>query len=92
MSIIVFSENYAASSWCLNELTKIMECRKVYGQVVVPVFYDVDPSMVRHQRGRFGKNLEACTSKFGKEYVLSNWRRALTEAASLAGWDVNSFR
>ncbi|KAL6315252.1 hypothetical protein AAG906_000331 [Vitis piasezkii] len=27
-SIIVFSENYADSKWCLDELAKIMECRK----------------------------------------------------------------
>ena len=27
-SIIVFSENYASSSWCLDELVKIIECSK----------------------------------------------------------------
>ncbi|KAL4585993.1 hypothetical protein LXL04_010622 [Taraxacum kok-saghyz] len=25
--IIVFSKNYASSSWCLKEVTKIMECQ-----------------------------------------------------------------
>src|ERR1044072_5943570 len=32
MSIVVFSENYASSRWCLEELVKIMECRQVQGQ------------------------------------------------------------
>ena len=28
ISIIVFSENYASSAWCLDELVKILECKK----------------------------------------------------------------
>lgn len=40
MSIIIFSKNYAGSSWCLQELEKIMECHKIY-QEVFPIFYDV---------------------------------------------------
>jgi hypothetical protein len=43
ISIIVFSQNYASSTWCLNELVKILECKK-NGQTVLPVFYKVDPS------------------------------------------------
>ncbi|PNX59315.1 TIR-NBS-LRR resistance protein, partial [Trifolium pratense] len=41
--LVVFSENYATSTWCLNELVEIMECHK-NGQIVVPVFYQIDPS------------------------------------------------
>ncbi|MCI29003.1 TMV resistance protein N-like, partial [Trifolium medium] len=43
--LVVFSENYASSTWCLNELVEIIECHK-NGQVVVPVFYQIDPSHV----------------------------------------------
>ena len=28
ISIIVFSQNYASSTWCLDELAKIVECKK----------------------------------------------------------------
>ena len=42
MSIIVFSENYASSTWCLEELAKIVKCRK-NRQSVRPVFYKMDP-------------------------------------------------
>ena len=45
--IVVFSENYASSKWCLGELSKIVECKKVQGQIVIPIFYDIDPSHVR---------------------------------------------
>ena len=43
ISIIVFSKNYASSTWCLNELVKILECRN-YSQLVKPIFYKVNPS------------------------------------------------
>ncbi|WVZ16582.1 hypothetical protein V8G54_009564 [Vigna mungo] len=74
ISIVVFSKNYAESWWCLKELEKIMECHRTIGNVVLPVFYDVDPSEVRHQRGDFGKAFQRLLSKFSKEEVKNqNW-------------------
>jgi len=74
-----------------------MECRRLNGQVVLPVFYDVDPSVVRHQKGDFGKALEvAAKSRYIIEEVmvkvLSKWRKVLTEASNLSGWDGSAFR
>ena len=56
ISIIVFSENYASSTWCLDELAKIVECKN-YDQLVWPAFYNVDLSEVRNQKGKYGKVL-----------------------------------
>ena len=42
ISIIVFYKNYASFSWCLEELVKILECKKD-NQIVFPIFYIVDP-------------------------------------------------
>ena len=53
IAIIVFSKNYAFSTWCLNELVKILECKK-NGQLVLSNFLKVDPSEVRSERGEFG--------------------------------------
>nr|XP_012574031.1 TMV resistance protein N-like isoform X2 [Cicer arietinum] len=97
VSIIVFSKKYSESSWCLNELDKIMECRRTQGQIVLPVFYDVDPSVVRHQKGDFGKALEvAAKSRYiiaeVMEKVLCRWKVVLTEASNLSGWDGSAFR
>ncbi|KAM5573250.1 disease resistance protein RUN1-like [Rosa sericea] len=85
--VIVFSRRYADSSWCLEELVKIMECRRTMGQLVFPVFYDVDPSDVRKQSGSFG---EAFDQKHGDkdEDKVKRWRAALTEATNLSGWDL----
>ena len=54
ISIIIFSERYASSGWCLDELLKILECKHDYGQIVIPIFCRVDPSHVRWQTGTFG--------------------------------------
>ncbi|RDY08826.1 TMV resistance protein N, partial [Mucuna pruriens] len=42
--VIVFSKNYASSTWCLRELEKILDCFRLSGKHVLPIFYDVDPS------------------------------------------------
>ncbi|CAL2240018.1 unnamed protein product [Prunus armeniaca] len=86
ISVIVFSENYASSSWCLDELVKILEYKRSKQQLVMPIFYKVDPSDVRNQRSSFGDALADHERKFkdDMEKVLE-WRRALTEAANLSG-------
>ncbi|KAM5552756.1 disease resistance protein RUN1 [Rosa sericea] len=85
VSIIVFSQNYASSRWCLDELVKIFECRKSKGQEVRAVFYKVTPSDVRQQTGAFGdafSTLDQC--KY--EDCMDKWKAALKEAADLSGW------
>ncbi|CAL9004936.1 unnamed protein product [Prunus brigantina] len=87
ISVIVFSENYSSSRWCLDELVKILQCKQSKQQIVLPFFYKVDPSDVRHQRRSYGDAFVHHERKFkdDKEKVLK-WRRALTEAANLSGW------
>ncbi|KAK9944516.1 hypothetical protein M0R45_010080 [Rubus argutus] len=46
-SVIVLSKDYASSRWCLDELVLIMERKRTANQVVLPVFYDVDPTRRR---------------------------------------------
>ncbi|CAL8107931.1 unnamed protein product [Prunus armeniaca] len=94
ISIIVFSKRYADSSWCLDELVKIMECRERLGQKVIPLFYNVDPSDVRKQTGSFAQAFEKheagiCEGKHEKEKV-QRWRNALTQAANLSGEDLKN--
>ena len=86
ISIIILSENYASSTWCLDELIKISQCR-VNGQLVLPIFYNIDPSEVRHLRNAFGLALTKHEEKFkdNKEKV-QRWRMALIEMADLSGW------
>ncbi|KAK7286565.1 hypothetical protein RJT34_21646 [Clitoria ternatea] len=93
VSVVIFSQDYASSKWCLDEISKIMECKKDDGQVVVPVFYQIDPSHVRKQMGAYE---EAFTKHEADEKIscekLQKWRAALTQAANLAGWDSRTYR
>ncbi|TQD90478.1 hypothetical protein C1H46_023916 [Malus baccata] len=93
ISIIVFSKRYADSSWCLDELVKIMECRSELGQHVLPIFYDVEASDIRKQEGSlapmFQKHEEDIRKKAKRERV-EQWRKALTEAANLSGYDLKN--
>ncbi|XP_028945511.2 disease resistance protein RPV1-like [Malus domestica] len=86
ISIIVFSENYASSRWCLDELVHILECRKSRQQIVWPAFYKVDPSDVRKQTSNFGDAFTKLKCKFedNQEKILT-WTSALRDAANLSG-------
>ncbi|KAM5575904.1 hypothetical protein ABKV19_014712 [Rosa sericea] len=89
--IVVFSQNYADSSWCLDELAKVAECRRAMGQTVLPVFYHVDPSDVRGQSGEhFGKAFEKHQERLGgNPDKLQRWKDALAEVGNLSGWHLN---
>ncbi|XP_065624122.1 disease resistance protein RPV1 isoform X2 [Quercus suber] len=89
ISIVVFSKNFASSTWCLNELVKIFECRS-NGQFVLPIFYKVNPSEIRKQDGEFGVALAKHEEKFKDDIEkVQRWRKTLTEAANLSGLPYN---
>nr|XP_023911120.1 TMV resistance protein N-like [Quercus suber] len=86
ISIIIFSQNYAFSTWCLDKLVEILNCKQ-NGQLVLPVFYKVDPSEVRKQDGNFKVALTEQEIKFKNNIEkVQRWKATLKEAASLSGW------
>ncbi|KAJ4721618.1 Disease resistance protein (TIR-NBS-LRR class) [Melia azedarach] len=88
IAVVIFSEGYASSRWCLKELVKILKCKEEYGQIVIPIFYHIDPSDVRNQTGNFGTAFSKLKERF-KDRVqkLQKWSNALREAANLSGFD-----
>ncbi|XP_048328511.1 disease resistance protein RLM3-like [Ziziphus jujuba] len=86
-SIIILSENYASSTWCLDEIVKILECIEAYKQIVLPIFYQVDPSRVRKQIGSTGKAFQRHEKVSSHDLEkMQSWRDALKEVGNLAGW------
>ena len=90
-AIVIFSINYAFSTWCLDELVHIVRCKKEKGLEVWPIFYHVDPSDVRKQKGTFAKAFDEYKEIF-KESIekVETWKSTLTEVANLAGWDLQN--
>ena len=86
LCLVILSEDYASSRWCLDELVHILQCKKTEGQVeVIPIFYKVDPSDVRKQQeiyaGAFAK-----LRKHFDDKKLQEWRKALDKIGNLSGW------
>ncbi|KAK4259597.1 hypothetical protein QN277_005913 [Acacia crassicarpa] len=85
ISIIVFSKNYATSTWCLDELAHIIRCMEEKKQLVVPIFYKVDPVDVQYQRNTFQEAMAVHEERFRDDLQkVRNWSSALFEAASLS--------
>ncbi|XP_048421682.1 disease resistance protein RUN1-like isoform X2 [Pyrus x bretschneideri] len=90
LSVIIFSKNYASSTWCLDELVHILKCKEKYGQLVIPIFYDTLPSDVRKQRGSYALDPleQGFENSIGK---VRKWRDALTNAANTSGFDSKNY-
>ncbi|XP_039164528.1 disease resistance protein RUN1-like [Eucalyptus grandis] len=86
ISIPIISEDYASSKWCLQELAQMLKCKRSGEQVVLPIFYKVEPSQVRHLKGRFGDAINAHKKNLG-QMVVKEWEEALNEVSSLKGWE-----
>ncbi|KAI3761295.1 hypothetical protein L1987_51707 [Smallanthus sonchifolius] len=86
--IIIFSKNFSANSWHLDEVAEIMECVKERRNLVIPVFCDVYPSEVREQKGFFG----VAMSKYDIHLKIGVWRQALVEATNVPGLEESDYR
>ncbi|XP_006358466.1 TMV resistance protein N-like isoform X1 [Solanum tuberosum] len=92
--IVVLSKDYTSSERCLDELVFILESKKLFGRFVLPVFYDVDPSEVRKQKGSFEQDFlmyeqryRSGTEERRLEWLqkVKEWKASLTEVADLGG-------
>ncbi|XP_010428184.1 PREDICTED: putative disease resistance protein At4g11170 [Camelina sativa] len=76
IALVVVSENYISSFWCMSQLTELLKFMKEGSLSVIPIFYEIDPSGLHSITG---------TTRL-------TWSRVLTLLASLPGehtdnWD-----
>ncbi|VVA24108.1 PREDICTED: TMV resistance [Prunus dulcis] len=88
-AIVVLSPRYAESRWCLEELAKICERSRRLRLMILPVFYQVDPSDVRRQRGPFAEHFRAHERVY-ENAVVSSWRSAMAKVGGTAGYIFNA--
>ncbi|XP_075646769.1 disease resistance protein RML1A-like [Castanea sativa] len=86
--VVVFSKKYAESKWCLDELVEIVDCSEKHQEVQIhPVFYNIEPSEIRNQKGNFGRALANHEMKFkSNKDKVQRWRDALRKVANAFGW------
>ncbi len=86
--VAIFSEHYADSKYCLKELCAMLESEKV----IIPVFYDVSPSVLRCENPD-GPYTKAFLEFHGRrsESEVNKWKAALHDAAKLNGFKLDDY-
>nr|XP_028958079.1 putative disease resistance protein At4g11170 [Malus domestica] len=86
--VIIFSQNYASSTWCLDEIVHILKCYGRGGGYVIPIFYHTNPSDVRKQGGSYAVAFAQHQKRF-KDSIdkVHEWRKALWNATNFSGFD-----
>ncbi|KAB2010822.1 hypothetical protein ES319_D10G270100v1 [Gossypium barbadense] len=88
ISIIVLSADYASSKSCLVELSGIMDRYSVGQQIVLPIFYHVNPSDVENTNGSFKKSFDEHETRRSVDEV-KQWKTAFAEVGKLEGWHID---
>ncbi|CAN1176643.1 Disease resistance protein RUN1 [Linum perenne] len=58
LSVVVFSEKFADSIWCLEEVVTIARRMVEFGHRILPVFWKVDPSDVTNDSGSYANTID----------------------------------
>lgn len=85
--VALFSQRYAESTWCLEELNLMLESLKEGRSSIITVFCDVKPSDLRYiEKGSYAQCFEEHKSK-GRvsEEDLMKWKEALYNASFISG-------
>lgn len=85
IAIVILSDNYPGSKWCLNELAQIVEHHKTMSQIIVPVFLNVTPSVVRRASNSYGEAIAKHRQSGVDPKTLQEWEEALNRVGSIPG-------
>jgi hypothetical protein len=87
--VAIFSENYAESEYCLEELCAMLKSEKL----IIPVFYGVSPSDLRC-KAHDGPYTKAFLKIHGTRSAseVKKWKDALVRVAALNGFKLDDYR
>jgi len=84
LALVIFSESFAQSPWCLKELHALLECHSVK---VLPIFYKVQPWEVSFpENGQLSAGFTKLIERHDKTLV-EEWRVDMQTASKLNGWE-----
>ncbi|XP_076955736.1 disease resistance protein RPV1-like [Bidens hawaiensis] len=88
-AVVILSSEFETSKWCLEEITKVVDCMERGKLIVIPVFYHVSPSDVRHQRNCFEQGFANHEKDPGiSPQKVGTWRSAFTKVGLIKGFHV----
>ncbi|CAN8267458.1 unnamed protein product [Cochlearia groenlandica] len=84
VAVAILSSKYTESNWCLDELVKIKECVNRGTLWVIPVFFNLNPDIVKDLEGSFGLQLWELWKKKGRDDRILKWDAALQDVRGRA--------
>ncbi|KAF8020054.1 hypothetical protein BT93_G0679 [Corymbia citriodora subsp. variegata] len=92
IAVMVVSQNYHLSPWCLNELVKILEWNKKWGLIVLPIFWGMNARDLREQPRYFVENIGQGEKGFKQDnpHQVQKWRDALRTLGMIKGWSYST--
>eukprot|EP00253_Pinus_taeda_P011904 PITA_11904 len=99
VNIAFFSPQYCQSSWCLNELLLMLECKRTKGSTILPIFFHLEPSVLRWtegEKGVYGQALSSLQNKRNRDgqlrykpEIIGEWKKALHDVAEISGYELD---
>ncbi|CAN6914164.1 unnamed protein product [Brassica oleracea] len=86
VALILFSNTYPESYWCLDELAEIKKQVEIGNLNAFPVFYEVAPDSVKRQTGSFGSNLLKTADLVRYQVDRGSYESILETEARIWGW------
>ncbi|XP_018726416.2 disease resistance protein RUN1-like [Eucalyptus grandis] len=90
IAIPILSENYLSSMSCRAKLAQIVKCHKCHkttGQIIMPVFFNVSPAVVKKGSSDYEKVIARHRQEDPK--TLQEWKKALIHLGSISGGTSN---
>lgn len=85
IAIPILSKDYLSSKRCLQELVQMVECGKETSQIIMPVFFNVEPLVAKKKSHDYGEAIAGHRQKGIDSKTLLEWEEALLHVGSIAG-------